>query len=885
MGTISKAGVNLIKHFEGFLQYGTDEGDGTITIGYGTTKYDESLLGISVYVGRKTTKEEASQWLATSMTKRYLPDVMKYNNIYKFSQNEIDALTSFCYNAGGGSLSSLLQKGKASRQTIINNWPNMTVRPGSIYENGLRRRRKYEVALFKGDFNSDLTSIGVTKKNVGIPGISGGTVGVISSTSGGSIISSGKPAYNFKTYNLTEHEIQQLAFVATREQGGDVDGGRAELSLIANLYEERGSSYGSITNYVLKGGWFASNSTGNIETSKKWKDIVVDVLVKGHRTLPPQVNEHDWKGDLLNISTGSLYKNSDYKQLVTEVYQNPDRFGGSAGHWTFYCFPQNNKNKESDPFGTTKPKALKEWLEKYAVSGQFYWNSDTAHFAVGESPFTGGGSGLIAHVEKLYSSQNYEYIEKVRETENAFVKNLKQDFIPYIKNIIKQQKENKDPKPLVSKLKDYTLNFVKINQLLEPVSNKVSTRVTGTPSTSVLPVIKTLVEAPFFKVDINGVVFGVQKTNQSPNYVRSLTVNKVNGSLNEYNIQLVHQIRPGDNPNYIDEIISSVKYDVIKITYGNANTGQIFRDNKALITDVSQHFNFTNCNITYNINAVSIAATVASKKHDYPAYSGKVSTKIFEMLWEDKSGALLKLFPGMKDKTSVIKEGLIPTDDKEITISAVKNVSVLGYLNLLINKMESSSNASNSELNDSIYMISISDDSNGSKFKINKVSNIKSSIKNVPFMYEVNIGYPDENFVLDFDVNTDFAWALAYNGSKKVVKYDYDIDQFGEIQAKKVPSYYKDEIDEVGNRNLWTSLTRYPVDATLTIRGLTQASLLMQYIKINSYMYGAKRITSGVYIVTGQQDNIGNGVYSTTLQLMRVTGDGEYITIDGRKRT
>ena len=73
------------------------------------------------------------------------------------------------------------------------------------------------------------------------------------------------------------------------------------------------------------------------------------------------------------------------------------------------------------------------------------------------------------------------------------------------------------------------------------------------------------------------------------------------------------------------------------------------------------------------------------------------------------------------------------------------------------------------------------------------------------------------------------------------------------------------------------------LEITITVRGLTQDSVLMQYIKINSYVYGAKRITSGVYIVTGQQDNIGNGIYTTTLQLMRVTGDDEYINLDGRK--
>ena len=302
-------------------------------------------------------------------------------------------------------------------------------------------------------------------------------------------VDSGKPAYNFKTYNLTDHEIQQLAFVATREQGEDVDGARAELSLIANLFEERGSSYGSITKYVLNSGWFASESTGNTRAEKKWTDIVVDVLVKGHRTLPPQINEHDSKGDIGSISTGDKMKNSDYKQFTTICYQNSNIPGG--GGWTFYCFPQNNKHKWSDPFGTTKPKALKEWLEKYASKGQFYWDSDKIHFEVGESPFTGvsGGYGLVVHADKLYSSQNYEYINVVRETETKFEKNIKKTFIAHIKDILKKQSDNSETDSgkngLVNNLKDYTINFVELNDLLKPVSNEVATRVSGTTATSV----------------------------------------------------------------------------------------------------------------------------------------------------------------------------------------------------------------------------------------------------------------------------------------------------------------------------------------------------------------------------------------------------------------
>ena len=525
------------------------------------------------------------------------------------------------------------------------------------------------------------------------------------------------------------------------------------------------------------------------------------------------------------------------------------------------------------PMMENRIKYAKQWYSKFkgTYTGPVEGGSDS-------------GSGLVAHVEKLYSSQNYSYIETLKDTSTSFEKNIKKEFSNIIRNVIETRKEQKNSKPLVSILKDTVLDFVSINNALKTVDNSYDLRIESDISGSPLPVINEPVEAPYFEVKIGGVAFGGYKGRKVPNYVKALTAKKINNSFNEYNIKLIHQISPGDNPNYIDEIISSVKYDVINLKYGNANTGQIFSDNNALITDVSQHFDFINCNITYNINAISVGATVAASKHTFPAYNGKASDKIREMLWGSENSDLIKLFPGMKNQLEVERKGLIPTNDKQIFIGEHKNITTLAYLNVLINRMVSSSTPSGSNINDSVYMYSVSDSSKGSSFKIVEVRNLKSSnIKNIPYIYEVNVGYPDDNFVLNFSVNTNFAWALAYESSKDIIKYDYNLDSIGNLEKQRIPACYKNEKDELGNRNLWTSLTRYPVNATLTVRGLTQNSLLMQYIKINNYMYGAKRITSGIYIVTEQIDSIGNGVYTTTFNLMRVSGDDEYLILDGRK--
>ena len=69
-------------------------------------------------------------------------------------------------------------------------------------------------------------------------------------------------------------------------------------------------------------------------------------------------------------------------------------------------------------------------------------------------------------------------------------------------------------------------------------------------------------------------------------------------------------------------------------------------------------------------------------------------------------------------------------------------------------------------------------------------------------------------------------------------------------------------------------MTEFPVEATLTIKGLTRPSMLMTYVKLNVlFAGGVKHISSGMYIITKQVDSISNAGYTTTLTLLRVGGD------------
>lgn len=515
-----------------------------------------------------------------------------------------------------------------------------------------------------------------------------------------------------------------------------------------------------------------------------------------------------------------------------------------------------------------------------------------------ESNYGAGGEEeegtLQVSPETLYTSNNYAYIMATQEatetTLDKLRKTVKEGLLETIRKMASQSTADEASssggafganEALSNAIKDALLNFKAINLLSTPSKVVSRTMVSGSTNTSVLPVVSVAVEAPYFELDISGVKFGGYHNKKIPNYVRSLTVRKINGSINEYSISLIHQIRPGDNPNYIDNILSAQGFNYISLKYGNANTGQIFRDQKALITNVAQTFDFTSCNIVYNISATSIAAETAAQRYNFSEYEGKLSDRIRWLLYESVTD-ILDIFPGMASRAEVEKLGLIPTNDKSVVIGAQTGVTAINYLLTLVERMENASMSIDDELTKSVYMLTVNDSNRGSSFRITEVT---SNVSSIPFMYEVNVGYPDDNFVMDFSVKDNFAWAVAYEGSKKIVKYDYEIDSLGNLERQRVPAYYQEDEDILGFRNLWSSLTRFPINATLTVRGLLQDSLLMQYIKVNCIMYGAKRITSGVYIVTEQEDSIGNGVYSTTLTLMRVAGDEEYINLDGRKIT
>jgi hypothetical protein len=70
----------------------------------------------------------------------------------------------------------------------------------------------------------------------------------------------------------------------------------------------------------------------------------------------------------------------------------------------------------------------------------------------------------------------------------------------------------------------------------------------------------------------------------------------------------------------------------------------------------------------------------------------------------------------------------------------------------------------------------------------------------------------------------------------------------------------------------FTKVTKYPISATLKIQGLLRPAQLMQYLRLNVVFPGGnKHISSGLYIVTKQVDDINASGYVTTLTITRIS--------------
>ena len=140
----SAAGIELIKRFEGCkLTAYPDPGTGgdPWTVGYGST-------GPHVKRSLTITQAQADEWLLQDLD-RFEQAVERLVSV-PLTQNQFDALTSFCYNVGAGALqqSTLLRKLNAGDYEGAQGQFARWNRAGGKEMPGLTRRRAAEAELF-----------------------------------------------------------------------------------------------------------------------------------------------------------------------------------------------------------------------------------------------------------------------------------------------------------------------------------------------------------------------------------------------------------------------------------------------------------------------------------------------------------------------------------------------------------------------------------------------------------------------------------------------------------------------------------------------------------------------------------------------------------------
>lgn len=411
------------------------------------------------------------------------------------------------------------------------------------------------------------------------------------------------------------------------------------------------------------------------------------------------------------------------------------------------------------------------------------------------------------------------------------------------------------------------------------------------------------IQVPWVKVTIGDYTFGVfdeqtktwgqdkagfyQPFNiQFPQYIQQLEVTKINGQVNKYTLAIKYPITIHDDPNFFEKVFSSVsKTRKIIFTYGDAeNPAYVYKNEEAIITKVSQTFNLQSSSISYTVSAVSSAALQTDGNITVLGTGKKVrpSEEIKKLFKSNKS--LQNTFTGMSvaDLDTLIESGDMPVE-----IESKRNISAIDYINYLAGCMIPE--GSQAGLSKEIYIMTIYDDSitsadssmskKGPYFKVSKVSTVMDRND----AYEIDIGINTSTIVRSFEIENNENYSLYYDYQEKAHPEDYVRrinndglweDVYAPTRMMRQNNYDSKATDQVW----WTKATQFPINASIQIQGLLRPATLMQYVKLNVIFPGGKKhLSSGLYIVTKQIDNIGPNGYATNLGLTRIKGDMDKI--------
>lgn len=400
------------------------------------------------------------------------------------------------------------------------------------------------------------------------------------------------------------------------------------------------------------------------------------------------------------------------------------------------------------------------------------------------------------------------------------------------------------------------------------------------------------VSTPFIKVTIGNYTFGiydaenvssgfdingVYKLNKIryPNYIQSLTVDTINGIVNKYSLNIAYMVTEENDPNFFEKVFSSVsKSRTIIFSYGDLSVPSfIYKNEEAQIIDVKSSFNIQSSTINYTVSAISKANNLNAGKYTFRENYAKPSDVIKHLLYESPEYGLLDLFPGMRDRKLVEDLNILKADDIAVNLDMKANISILDYLNYLVENMTST--ITNSIQKDILYIMLIKDDTsgvlNGTYFEIVKCDRRVTNSE----AYNLDIGYPSQNIVIDFRIENNENYSILYNYQKQLNDSSFvrRINHRGEIEEVYAPilsSGNNEFLTNEEDKSWWSKMTEYPIKAAISLKGLLRPAILMGYLRLNVYFFGKKHVSSGLYIVTRQQNTIDSSGFRTDLNLMRI---------------
>lgn len=157
--TIGKAGLELVKSFEGKYNRAYKDPIGIWTIGYGHTG---TVDGKKISSGMTITDKKCDE-LLTKDLQQHANYVDKYaTGALKLNDNQRDALISFCFNCGPGNLQALV-KGRTAK--VVAEKILLYNKAGGKELAGLTRRRKAEQKLFNTPVKTTTTATKKSKYN------------------------------------------------------------------------------------------------------------------------------------------------------------------------------------------------------------------------------------------------------------------------------------------------------------------------------------------------------------------------------------------------------------------------------------------------------------------------------------------------------------------------------------------------------------------------------------------------------------------------------------------------------------------------------------------------------------------------------------------------